>query len=807
MPGGKTRFQDNWLEKELDGVLLKEWCAKVDNPFSARCLLCSENFDVSNRGFSQVTSHHSGKKHGLKFQNRFKNKSIIESFHKPASCNKQQIENIGLSHELNIIKAETIWAMNVAKSNMSFKSCNETVDLFKDMFPDSKIASSMQLKEKKVSYVINHGIAKYFDEKVKEDIAHSDSPVSIAFDETTNIFVKRQLDFYIRFWSRDINSVCCRYLTSIFLGHATADILLKELLDSISEFNIPLEKILCLSMDGPNVNKSLLRKFDEIVREETGRETLKLGFCNLHVVNNAFKYLLSRLQFDFDEFATDLHSFFKASSARREDFKSLEEITSVTVEFLTRHVSNRWLTAGPVAERILQQWPNLKEYFLKFLPQQKTVEKQLSNSERFKRIRLCLKNDTVKCYLSFIAFTHKSFEKFSLCFQSESPKVHLLYSEMNDLLRSVMGQFIIDDVITGKSGSDLNTVDLESTNNWKPLKELELGTRTKNLISELGENDQKGFLFDVKSALIKTSNYLKLNLPFCEQRLKDLEVLTPRKSIQDETFNINDSLNKITRICNFLHFSEQLTDTVREEFKSLKFDHCLHQELNKVSHSRIDHYWRVIFDIEDKFGRKKYSNFAKLVKASLILPHGNADPERGFSINNALLSKEKSSFNDLTIKSLRIVKGAIKHHGGKISDVPITNSLLNYVKDSHKLYKEYLEKKKAEEAKIQKEKMQKEKEIKEKEDAKKRKADLETKMHEFDKNIQSLKKERETALSMIKEGSERMKTAITCNNKVEMSKAQCLINNGTEMLSKLDLELSTIESRKDNCIRKRIKFA
>lgn len=101
------------------------------------------------------------------------------------------------------------------------------------------------------------------------------------------------------------------------MGHATADLLLKELLDVFFTFNIHLSKVISLSMDGPNVNKSLLRKFNEAMRKETGKETLDLGFCNLHVANNSFKKLLNSLLLDIDEFATDIHYYMK-SAPRRE---------------------------------------------------------------------------------------------------------------------------------------------------------------------------------------------------------------------------------------------------------------------------------------------------------------------------------------------------------------------------------------------------------------------------------------------------------------------------------------------------------
>ena len=57
-------------------------------------------------------------------------------------------------------------------------------------------------------------------------------------------------------------------------------------------------------------------------------------------------------------------------SARREDYRSLSSLTNVAAEY-AKKTSIRWLSMKYVAVRILEQYDNLKEYFLKFLPRHK----------------------------------------------------------------------------------------------------------------------------------------------------------------------------------------------------------------------------------------------------------------------------------------------------------------------------------------------------------------------------------------------------------------------------------------------------
>ena len=71
-----------------------------------------------------------------------------------------------------------------------------------------------------------------------------------------------------------------------------------------------------------------------------------------------------------------------------------------------------------------------------------------------------------------------------------------------------------------------------------------------------------------------------------------------------------------------------------------------------------------------------------------ILP--NAVAKRGFSVNTALLSKDRMSFDETTIQALRLVKETIRLHGSPAA-VPVTRSMINPVRHSHSKYLSYLE--------------------------------------------------------------------------------------------------------------------
>ena len=169
-------------------------------------------------------------------------------------------------------------------------------------------------------------------------------------------------------------------------------------------------------------------KFEQVISEklskkleENNNQFLNIGSCNLHKVHNAFRKGLSELNIDLDQFACDIYFFFMLSSARREDYSDLEKITEVAAAYAIKHSSARWLSLKFVCIRILEQWDNLKQYFLVFLPQQKNFVREIKETARYKRIVQNLKSNLTLPYLAFVVFIVHSFDDFLVLFQSSEP--------------------------------------------------------------------------------------------------------------------------------------------------------------------------------------------------------------------------------------------------------------------------------------------------------------------------------------------------------------------------------------------------
>ena len=82
------------------------------------------------------------------------------------------------------------------------------------------------------------------------------------------------------------------------------------------------------------------------------------------------------------------------------------------------------------------------QYFLKFLPTQKTFKQTVKKATRYQSIKNALESDSARIYISFLVFAASLFEKFLLTFQCEEPLIHLLFSKMCELYSDLLQKFI-----------------------------------------------------------------------------------------------------------------------------------------------------------------------------------------------------------------------------------------------------------------------------------------------------------------------------------------------------------------------------
>ncbi len=193
---------------------------------------------------------------------------------------------------------------------------------------------------------------------------------------------------------------------------------------------------------------------------------IDIGSCPLHLIHNSFKIGIDNTNWSIEEFLNDLVFWFSHSPPRREDYLKVTKTLSNKVgKFIRRFITTRWLDAGPIIERVIEQWINLKEYFLRFIP---ANNKTFVNNHRYIQIKTILKTKSILIRLNFLAFLyHNIYEQILLWFQQTQPLIHLLHDECEQLIRRLFSYFINEDLIKNKTLDELIKISFYIQENQK----------------------------------------------------------------------------------------------------------------------------------------------------------------------------------------------------------------------------------------------------------------------------------------------------------------------------------------------------
>lgn len=232
--------------------------------------------------------------------------------------------------------AEILWTLKVITSHFSYRSSAHVNELFKKMFPDSQVAQAFTCGEQKCSYVACHGLKPFCP--LQQEIGNSDYYV-VLFDESLNEHCQqKQMDVHLRYWDAS-QSVTTRYFTSVCMGHARVEDLQEKLLNALEP--LPLQKIVQISMDGPNVNLKAFKGLQEHLHKNYQVKCLDLGSRSLHTVHNAYKAGLTASKWRLDILLSSVRRLLRAGSSctcleRR--FCSCHRTKSVSSQFLCTSV-------------------------------------------------------------------------------------------------------------------------------------------------------------------------------------------------------------------------------------------------------------------------------------------------------------------------------------------------------------------------------------------------------------------------------------------------------------------------------------
>lgn len=208
---------------------------------------------------------------------------------------------------------------------------------------------------------------------------------------------------------------------------------------------------------------------------------------------------------------------------------------------------------------------------------------------------------------------------------------------------------------------------------------------TDGAMQKWDASEKKRFYLGARAFYIACSVDLLQKLPLENKVLQHAAILGQQFTNGDsETRSLRYLASQLPHVIQL----NQVSSLV-DEWYMLTCDPANDSQLTELE--RIDKSWAKVFQQKSPAGEQKYPLLSKLVKALLSLPHGNADCERGFSVNKRLL-EGRAPLTIESVSGLRQVKTYLQRYDGDATQVPMSPELLRCVKKSRARYAERIEK-------------------------------------------------------------------------------------------------------------------
>nr|CAD7457308.1 unnamed protein product [Timema tahoe] len=294
-------------------------------------------------------------------------------------------------------------------------------------------------------------------------------------------------------------------------------------------------------------------------------------------------------------------------------------------------------------------------------------------------------------------------------FQTSKPMTPYLFEAVEKLLRYLMNRCVKPDLMKC-TGPKLLSIDTKKSENLILSKNIDIGFATKRLLGETAitvtERQKLEFIHECRSMLTTMIAKLQEKSPLKQKAVRGLSSLDPcviqhSPQLAQKRFSfLLEELNHANII------NDVLAENAKKEY--LHFCNLKKSELQEIFRPCDQFSDEVGLDtIYGSFliGDANYKHLWEVIKICLVLSHGNATVEGGFSVNKSLLVE---NMHEKTVIAQRHIHDEIQEAGG-IKNIHISKKMLDYVRGARKRYHEYLEMKKQEKSEKDKKKAEKRK--------------------------------------------------------------------------------------------------
>ena len=207
-------------------------------------------------------------------------------------------------------------------------------------------------------------------------------------------------------------------------------------------------------MDRPVVNLMFFEKLFDYCQEIGAHELIDIGTCSLHIIHGTFKSEFEATSWSMNDLQKGSFQLLPDTPASRADYISVTGSNLFPLPFC----GIKLVEDQKVAERLLEVWPNI----LKIVAFWRSLAKSKQpSSKSFEAVRKGVVYQLTTAKIRFFSFYSSLFQPFLVKYQLKVPMLPFLYTDISQLLRSVLKLIEKEDVLQACSALQLSKIDLD----------------------------------------------------------------------------------------------------------------------------------------------------------------------------------------------------------------------------------------------------------------------------------------------------------------------------------------------------------
>lgn len=626
------KYRQEWKNNEEFKAWISE--SKQGNQYFY-CKICNGDYIG---GLSAVKKHSNSKKHIFKMKTLFKQKTLTESSFKSSN------HNILKQNEIRI-------AAFVAEHNLPVNISDHLTELTKSICA-SGIAPSqlrqMSCGRTKCTAIINNVLGKTNFENLIGKLKIN--KFSLLVDESTDISAEKVLAIVVRI--NENFTTTDEFLTLITVSDTTAQNLYRIITDFFKSNNIPYEKnIVGFGADGANTMMGAHHSLKTLLQQDI--PDLFVMKCICHSLALCASYACNKIPDIVEKLIRNVFSYMQHSFKRQSHFKEFQDFLNIKPHKMLQPSQTRWLSVQSAVIRVLEQYEALKMFF------RTEAFDKASNAIDIQNL---LENPVNKLYLEFLEYVLPIFNNMNLEFQSERPKIQVLYSQMANAYKLLLSFYIKPEYL---NKTELKILQYRNPEYFVPIEKVYLGPKVSATLNEnilITEFEKKQFRLNCLSFYTEAAHQIFKRFPF---NSKEVEILKLVSFIDPKNIESTETIGHLGSM-----FPRSITDSniLDREFRALKtseFDFSL----------EAVQFWKSVCTSKKGDGTPLFSELPKLISILLTLPHSSACVERQFSLINLNKTKLRNRLSSETLSGILHSKRLISE--SNCYDFSIDKQILN----------------------------------------------------------------------------------------------------------------------------------